>query len=95
MGRSQSPQAQRFSRAVAAELRGTMASRTPRINGQDLAEDVTGRSQNYIAIRLRGERPFTLDELDSICTFLRVDSAALIRKVNDSLKREGEENDHQ
>lgn len=74
-----------------------MASRTPRVTGTDLGNAPgVGRSQNYIAKRLRGELPFNLDDLDRICAHLGIDSAALIRRVNERLsdpQQEGEEND--
>lgn len=62
-----------------------------------LAENAgTGRSQNYIAKRLRGDLPFTLDELDRICAHLGLDLAGIIAKVHRDLAKrdqlEGEKN---
>lgn len=92
MGRKETPPAERFARAVAAEIRGIMARQTPRVSGLAMSKDPgIGRSQNYLATRLRGEKPFTLDELDRICAFLGVDSAKLIHRVNEELARSNRE----
>jgi|SRR5690625_1240797 len=52
-----------FAQAVAAEVRAELAAQ--RISGSELAKRV-GLSQNYIATRLRDEKPFTLDDIEMI-----------------------------
>lgn len=46
---------------VAAEMRALMAVR--RVSANVIAPKI-GRSQSYVSQRLRGERPFTLDEVE-------------------------------
>lgn len=55
-----------LSRSVSAEVRARMAAR--RISGKSLAGQV-GMSQNYLATRLRDEKPFTLDDVDALVSF--------------------------
>lgn len=56
-----------FARAVAAEIRAELAAQ--RISGNQLAK-LVGLSQNYVATRLRDEKPFTLDDIDRIALVL-------------------------
>lgn len=59
-----------LARAVSAELRAYMAAR--RISGNWLASEA-GMSQNYLATRLRDEKPFTLDDIERITRALDMD----------------------
>ena len=59
-----------FARCVSAEVRAQMAA--VRITARDLAGRV-GFSQNYLSIRLRDERPFTLDDLPRVIEALGYD----------------------
>lgn len=52
-----------FGRIVSAEIRGRMAAR--RISGKQLAA-LAGMSQNYLATRLRDEKPFTVDDIEAL-----------------------------
>lgn len=61
-----------FARAISAEVRAIMAAR--RISGRTLADGAGLSSHNYLAIRLRDEKPFTLDDLAGICSYLDEDS---------------------
>lgn len=56
-----------LSRCVSAEVRARMAAR--RLSGKSLAAMV-GMSQNYLATRLRDEKPFSLDDLDALLVHL-------------------------
>lgn len=56
-----------FARAVSAEARARMAAR--RITLRELAAAAGFSSHNYLAIRLRDEKPFTLDDVDRISQF--------------------------
>lgn len=70
-------------RCVSAEVRSLIAA--SRISGIELSRRV-GRSQNYIAKRLRDEAPFNLDDIEAIVTGLGVDissSGTLISRAID------------
>lgn len=73
-----------FARAISAEVRAVMAAR--RITGRSLAKDAGFASNNYLAIRLRDEKPFTLDDIEIICAFLDEsdDSAEFIKRAVDN-----------
>jgi transcriptional regulator with XRE-family HTH domain len=47
-----------------------------RVSGMQLAS-LTGKSQNYIATRLRDEAPFTVNDIETICEALGEDVAQL------------------
>jgi transcriptional regulator with XRE-family HTH domain len=47
-----------------------------RISGMQLA-GITGMSQNYIAKRLRDEAPFTVNDIENICSALGEDVGQL------------------
>lgn len=54
-------------RTISAEIRARMAAR--RISGKQLAA-LAGMSQNYLATRLRDEKPFTLDDVEMLMDHL-------------------------
>lgn len=56
-------------RCVSAEVRARLAA--IRMSGATLAK-LTGKSQNYIAKRLRDEAPFTLDDVEDIVEALEM-----------------------
>jgi transcriptional regulator with XRE-family HTH domain len=56
-----------FGRTISAEIRARMAAR--RISGKQLAA-LAGMSQNYLATRLRDEKPFTLDDVETLMDHL-------------------------
>lgn len=62
-----------FARAVSAEIRAQLAAQ--RTSGKTFAATV-GMSQNYLATRLRDEKPFTLDDISVIVDELRPDISA-------------------
>lgn len=64
-----------LARAVAAEIRAAMGRH--RKSGLQLAT-ATGLSQNYLAKRLRDEAPFTINDIEKICTVLEEDFATLM-----------------
>ena len=65
---------------VSAEVRALNAVR--RTTGQRLAAEI-GRSQNYVAERLRDLKPFTLDDVDAICRYYDLEPAAFVAKAYD------------
>jgi len=68
-----------FARAVAAELRALMA--VERVSVRELALGIEDRSLNYLAIRLRDEKPFTLDDVEQICVFLNHDVESFVQRA--------------
>jgi transcriptional regulator with XRE-family HTH domain len=64
------PESGALARAVSAEVRAAMGRH--RISGMQLAS-LTGKSQNYIATRLRDESPFTVNDIQTICDALGED----------------------
>jgi transcriptional regulator with XRE-family HTH domain len=71
-------------RCVSAEIRARMAAL--RTSGKTLAGQV-GMSQNYLATRLRDEKPFTLDDLEAIILVIDVDVESTEAFVADALAR--------
>lgn len=69
-----------LSRAVTAEIRAQMGAQ--RISGNQLAK-LAGMSQNYLATRLRDEKPFDLDDIEKIAHFLddRIDAHQFILRA--------------
>lgn len=65
-----------FARAVTAELRARMAAE--RITLRDFAAKAGFKSHNYLAIRLRDEKPFTLDDVDLVAAFFDESGAEFI-----------------
>jgi transcriptional regulator with XRE-family HTH domain len=63
------------SRHVAEEIRAVLARR--RISGKEMASAL-GLSQFAMSRRLRGETPFSLDELDAVARHLGVPVSSLI-----------------
>lgn len=61
-----------FARAVAAEIRGVMAAR--RLTLRDVAKGAGFKSHNYLATRLRDEKPLTLDDVDRVAQYFSDDS---------------------
>ena len=68
-----------LSRAVSAEVRAAMAAR--RLTIRDLAKGAKFGSHNYLAIRLRDEKPFTLDDVNEVCLFLDEDPIEFIAQA--------------
>lgn len=68
-----------LARAVSAEIRSEMA--VQRVTGRALAAAAEYASHNYVAERLRDEKPFTLDDVERLCRALDVDSVTLIRRA--------------
>lgn len=64
-----------FARAISGEIRSAMARR--QISGAQLAIRV-GRSQSYIAKRLRGDASFTANDCEDICQALDEDLLQLL-----------------
>lgn len=71
-----------FARAISAEVRAVMAAR--RITGRTLAKDAGFASNNYLAIRLRDEKPFTLDDLSLICEYFDEGVTAFVQRAYDN-----------
>ncbi|KRB73047.1 hypothetical protein ASE01_19930 [Nocardioides sp. Root190] len=71
-----------FARSVSAEIRAVMAAR--RITGRELALAAGFKSHNYLAIRLRDEKAFTLDDIELICAYLEEDAHELIRRAHEN-----------
>jgi len=69
------PQPGPFAKAVSAEVRSVMARR--RVSGAQLASRV-GRSQSYIAKRLRDDVPFSANDIEDICEVLEEDLLMLL-----------------
>lgn len=65
-----------LARAVSAEIRSLMAAR--RVTGRTLAQAIGLKSHNYLAIRLRDEKAFTLDDIELIAAYFSKDPAELI-----------------
>lgn len=56
-----------FARCISAEIRSRIAVAKD-VTGQKLAVKI-GRSQNYVAERLRDEKPFTVDDIELVARF--------------------------
>lgn len=76
MPRGKQAESGRFARAVSAEIRATMARQ--RINGVGLAARA-GMSRDYLGKRLRDETPFTLNDIEAICSALGEDLLDFMR----------------
>ncbi|WGL50675.1 helix-turn-helix transcriptional regulator [Nocardioides sp. BP30] len=70
-----------LARAVAAEVRALMA--VERISVRELALSAGFRSHNYLAIRLRDEKPLTLDDVEMICAALGEEPTDLLQRAVD------------
>lgn len=66
-----------LARCVAAEIRSEMGAR--RMSGQALARAIN-KSQNYVSTRLRDRRDFTLDDVDAIASYFKLDPSVLIAR---------------
>lgn len=55
-----------------------------RITGRDLAQRAGFRSHNYLAVRLRDEKPFTLDDIERICTAFGEDAAKFMARAEEN-----------
>lgn len=75
------PRTGHFSRCVAAEVRATMAAR--RLTIRDLAKSAGFASHNYLAIRLRDEKPFTLDDVERIAEVFDVEPTSMLQRAWD------------
>lgn len=73
----------RAARAVSAEVRAAMGRH--RTSGLQLA-GLAGMSQNYLAKRLRDEKPFTINDLEQICSALNEDLLGLVTTAAARLK---------
>lgn len=71
-----------FARAVSAEVRATMAAQ--RVSGRVLALAAGFRSHNYLAMRLRDDAPFTLDDIDAICRHFDEERDAFMQRAYDN-----------
>lgn len=70
-----------FARAISAEVRAVMAAR--RITLREFAAGAGFASHNYLAIRLRDEKPFTLDDIELVCAYLEEDAPTFIGEAYD------------
>lgn len=83
MGTSKSSQATDFSNAVNAELRSWMGRRG--VTQTELSE-LTGMSQAKISKTIRNDQgSLTLDQLEAVCTALKVDISSVIERAEQSL----------
>lgn len=71
--------------AVAAEVRAAMGRH--RVSGNQLAAQM-GKSQNYVAVRLRDDSPFTINDIERICAVLNEDFAELMAAAAEHVKQE-------
>lgn len=69
-----------FARAVSAEVRSAMAAR--RLSVREVAHQAGFKSHNYLAIRLRDERPLTLDDVELICEYLGEEAVDFVRRAH-------------
>lgn len=69
------PEPGAFARAVSLEVRHLLTDKS--ISGAQLA-GMIGRSQSYISQRLRGERSFTANDVETICRVLDIDLLELL-----------------
>lgn len=67
-----------IAKATSAEIRAEMARL--RVTGHELARAI-GKSQNFLAKRLRDELPFTINEVDSIAIALGTTYERLMRSA--------------
>ena len=75
-----------FARAISGEIRSVMARE--RVSGAQLASRI-GRSQTYLAKRLRDEVPLGANDVEDICRELGVDlGSLLIAAVRASRRRQ-------
>lgn len=68
-----------FARAVSAEVRAAMSAR--RVTLREVAKAAGFGSHNYLAVRLRDEKPFTLDDIDLICIWLEEDPPVFLGRA--------------
>lgn len=66
-------------REVSAEVRSRMAAE--RIGLREFAANVGFSSHNYVAIRNRDEKAYTLDDVELICHYYNEDPHVFIRKA--------------
>ena len=71
-----------FARAVAAEVRARIAA--VRTTQRELAAGAGFASHNYLAIRLRDEKPFTLDDIDMLCAYWEIDPIPFLQAAYDN-----------
>jgi hypothetical protein len=64
-----------FAKAISAEVRSAMARQ--RVSGAELARMI-GRSQNYLARRLRDDVPLSANDIEDICEVLGQDLPELV-----------------
>ncbi|HEY0889596.1 MAG TPA: hypothetical protein VGE38_08300 [Nocardioides sp.] len=67
-----------FARAVSAEVRALLGAY--RLSLRDFASAAGFSSHNYLAIRLRDEKPFTLDDIDLVCAYFEFDASEFLRR---------------
>lgn len=72
-----------LSRAVSAELRAEMARL--RVTGQALARKI-GRSQNYVAKRLRDDMAMTIDDVEVIAAALGTTYEAVMKHALERMR---------
>ena len=73
----------KLARAVSAEIRAELARQ--RISGMKLAE-MMGRSQNYLAKRLRDEIPLSLNDVEDIGSALHLPAGSLVARASESIR---------
>lgn len=72
---------------VADEVRALCARRQPRVTQQDIATAL-GRSQNYASERIRGEKYWTIEDLDVIAGRLGITAEEIVRNADLARRRE-------
>lgn len=70
-----------FARAVSAEIRAHMAAERTSI--RDLAAAAGFRSHNYLAMRLRDEQPFSLDDVARLCDHWDIEAADFLQDAHE------------
>lgn len=71
-----------LARCVAAEVRAQLAK--DRMNQREFAARLGFTSHNYISVRLREEKPFTLDDIDKMCALWDVAPEEFIQQAVES-----------
>lgn len=71
-----------LARAVAAEVRGRLAAQ--RVTLREFAAEAGFNSHNYVAIRLRDEKPFTVDDVERISRYFDEDPVPFLKAAYDN-----------
>jgi transcriptional regulator with XRE-family HTH domain len=83
MGRMATGVAGAYSRAMAGEVRAELARRG--LDQNRLAE-ATGLTTSYLSTRLRGERPFNLNDIEDIANALDMSPLLLMQRAESAVK---------